>query len=213
MNCVLFDLDGTLADTEVLKAKALAESIRELGGTSDAEVYKTVMGKSWEIVTKTFLRHANLNSTLEQLNPLFKKNYSALIESELSDSRGAAKILLWFKDKNFKLGLVSSASPWMIEKTLDKLHLPVSFDVIISGADTKKHKPDPEAYLMALSKLNVAAESAIAFEDSESGFQAASSAGIKVVGIKHSYNEHHDFSLCHSVFENFDQFQHCSDLF
>jgi beta-phosphoglucomutase-like phosphatase (HAD superfamily) len=205
MQCALFDLDGTIADTEVLKAKALSESIRKLGGNSPPEIYKKVMGKSWEVVTNTFLRHSNLESTLEQLNPLFRESYSKLIESELEDTRDAAFFLQRFNEKNFKLGLVSSASPWMIEKSLKKLRLPVSFDVIVSNADITKHKPDPEAYILSLNKLNLSADKAIAFEDSESGFQAASAAGIKVIGIKHSYNEFHDFSLCHRVYDGFDQ--------
>ena len=206
MNCALFDLDGTIADTEVLKAKALSEAVHKLGGNSPSELYKSVMGKSWEVVTSTFLQHSNLKLTLEELNPLFKTSYSALIESELKDVRGAASILKWFKERNFKLGLVSSASPWMIEKTLKKLQLPISFDVIVSNADTTKHKPDPEAYLLALSKLNLSAESAIAFEDSESGFQAASAANIKVVGIRHSYNESHNFKLCHCAYYSFAEY-------
>lgn len=206
MTCALFDLDGTLADTEILKAKALSEAIRKLGGNSPPEIYKNVMGKSWEVVTDTFFQHSKLKLTVDQLNPLFKESYSSLIEIDLTDSKRAAKILEWFKTKNFKLGLVSSASPWMIEKTLSKLRLPISFDVIISNADTKKHKPDPEAYLLALNKLSIHANQAIAFEDSESGFKAASSAGIKVVGLKHKYNESHDFNLCSRVINGFEEY-------
>lgn len=122
MNCVLFDLDGTIADTEVLKAKALALSVQEFCGKAHLDLYKGVMGQSWEVVTSAFFEVAGLNISHAEFN-------------------------------------------------LD-------------------------AYLIALKKLGVDSRKTVVFEDSESGFKAAHAASLTVFGVRHSFNETHDFSLC-----------------
>jgi HAD superfamily hydrolase (TIGR01509 family) len=205
MDCVLFDLDGTVADTEVLKAKGLALAVQAFGGHVSPEVYKAVMGQSWECVTRAFFHSAGIEIPLNDFNPVFRERYSQLIDNELVESRSILHFLRFLKSQKMRLGLVSSASPWMIQKVVGKLGLNESFDMIISNADTEKHKPHPEAYLLALAKLSVNPEATIAFEDSESGFVAATTAGLNVYGIRHAYNDRHDFSLCKGVISNFDE--------
>jgi HAD superfamily hydrolase (TIGR01509 family) len=205
MNTVLFDLDGTLANTEILKAKALAWATKELGGDSSPEIYKDVMGKSWSVVTDHFFSHGKIKTTLEVFDPLFRKFYSRLVEDELFDKRSAADFLKFLKSKSISVGLVSSASPWMIQKVLQKLDLGHAFKVIISGADTELHKPHPSAYLLALDKLSVSSAEVITFEDSDAGFHAAISASLPVFGVKHEFNERHDFSLCQKTLGSFDE--------
>jgi HAD superfamily hydrolase (TIGR01509 family) len=207
MKCVLFDLDGTLADTEVLKAKALASSVQTFGGTASHELYKSIMGQSWEAVTGTFFRHAGIEVSLDRFNPIFREEYSRLIDSDLSTNTAVSEFIKFLKLKNISIGLVSSASPWMIQKTLSKLRLENTFDVIVSNAEVERHKPHPDAYLFALEKLAVASRDSIAFEDSEPGVQAAIEAGLKVYGIRHSYNELHDFSRCAYTFSSFEDLE------
>lgn len=212
MKCVLFDLDGTIADTEVLKAKALSLSVRELGGEAEPEIYKRVMGQTWEIVTGEFLKFARLKISLDVFNPIFREKYSHLIDTELKQKVSVVDFLNYLKSKEVLNGLVSSASPWMVQKALTKLNLENSFDVIISNADTDKHKPHPDAYLIALDKFGLRSSEVIAFEDSESGFQAATSAKLLVYGIRHEYNAHHSFQLCHRVVDSFADYLKWDDF-
>ncbi len=205
LKSALFDLDGTLADTEVLKAKALASSVQKFGGIVSHEIYKNVMGQSWEAVTGVFFRHAGIDVALDRFNPVFREEYGRLIDSELSAKPSVSEFIEVLKSKNSTIGLVSSASPWMIQKTLAKLKLENTFDVIVSNAEVERHKPHPDAYLFALEKLAVSNNEAIAFEDSESGFQAAQAAGLKVYGVRHSYNNLHDFSLCAGTIMSFEE--------
>jgi HAD superfamily hydrolase (TIGR01509 family) len=205
MDCVLFDLDGTVADTEILKAKGLALTVQSFGGRASPEVYRSVMGQSWEAVTGAFFSAAGISISLCDFNSVFRNLYGQLIENELIESRSIHRFVRFLKSQSVRLGLVSSASPWMIQKALAKLSLEHSFDVIVSNADTEKHKPHPEAYLLALKRLGAAATSTIAFEDSESGFQAAARAGIGVYGVRHTFNVSHDFSLCKAVISTFDE--------
>lgn len=206
MKAILFDLDGTVANTEVLKAKALSLSIGSMGGSASADIYKDVMGKSWEVVTDDFFKHGNVKADLETLNKFFKTHYIELIDKELKEENGISDFLKTLKEKNISVALVSSASPWMIDTVLKKLGLTNEFPIIVSSEDTKNHKPHPEAYLIALKKLTVSASQAIAFEDSTSGFQAAHAAGLEVYGLKHAFNQNHDFSLCKKTITSFQEF-------
>lgn len=205
MKCVLFDLDGTVADTEVLKAKALALAVHNFGGKVSPDLYKSVMGKSWEDVTGAFFQHAGIEVDLETFNPIFREFYSQLIDSELVENRSIKHFLNFLKMKKVSIGLVSSASPWMIQRALAKLDIETYFDVVISNADTQKHKPHPEGYLKALTLLKMLPLETIAFEDSESGFMAAATAGLSVYGVRHSYNEMHSFKLCAGTVSSFDE--------
>jgi HAD superfamily hydrolase (TIGR01509 family) len=205
MDCVLFDLDGTVADTEVLKAQALSQAVQSFGQPVSPEIYKSVMGQSWEAVTNAFFNASGVAVALEEFNPVFRQAYSQLIDQELIESRSINRFISFLKSNQVAVGLVSSASPWMIQKTLAKLRLENAFEVVISNADTEKHKPHPDAYLIALEKLGMDSDSAIAFEDSESGFKAANAARLEVYGVRHAYNARHDFSLCKEVISSFEE--------
>jgi HAD superfamily hydrolase (TIGR01509 family) len=204
MKTVLFDLDGTLANTEVLKAQGLSLAVRQFGGFVAPGVYKNVMGQSWEAVTGKFFERANIQVPSKEFDPVFREIYTSLIDS-LEPNLETEKLIHSLKSKNYQLGLVSSAAPWMIEKILSRLNFKNVFDSIVGGDDVKNHKPDPEAYLVVLQKLNADIKFTIAFEDSESGFKAANAANLKVYGIRHEYNEGHDFSLCAQVFDSLSQ--------
>ena len=65
------------------------------------------------------------------------------------------------------------------------------------------HKPDPEAYLLALSRLNVAADKAIIFEDSAPGLQAGLASGCEVIAFQHSFNINNDFSGALKIIDDF----------
>jgi HAD superfamily hydrolase (TIGR01509 family) len=205
IKAALFDLDGTLAKTEDLKGQAIAAAVGHFGKSVDFLIYKKVMGQSWEKVTSHFFQSVGLEVSLSEFNPIFRNEYGKLIDSRLAPDTSTEKFLLAFKRQGIKVGVVSSASPWMIDKVLSKFENSVQFDVIISNADTQNHKPHPEPYLVALKKLEIESFEAVAFEDSETGFSSAYAAGIKVYGRRHDFNQTHNFSTCQKTFLSFDE--------
>ena len=203
MKSVLFDLDGTVANTEILKAKALSYSILSMGGEAPPEIYKEVMGQSWQIVINRFFEYGKIEPDTESLNSLFRTHYNELIQKELKEENGISDFINFLKTKSISTGLVSSASSWMIQSVLKKLNMENDFSVIISNSDTTNHKPHPEAYFIALDNLQTKPSAAIAFEDSNAGFQAATSAGLDVFGVKHRFNQGHNFILCRKAITSF----------
>jgi HAD superfamily hydrolase (TIGR01509 family) len=201
----IFDLDGTLVQSEKLKGKAISEACSYFGKKVSIETYKDIMGESWEVVTSYFFKKAKINPNKNEFDRVFKKIYEKLIQVELDLSPNVKKILKKLSQNNKKLAIVSSASLWMLEQILQKFDLSKYFDVIITKENVKNHKPNPEAYFLALNKLSLSSSKVLVFEDSFAGIKAAKAAGCDVIAFKHEFNMKHDFSLAKNVISDFSE--------
>ncbi|MCY1723173.1 HAD family phosphatase [Prolixibacteraceae bacterium Z1-6] len=203
----LFDMDGTLVASEKLKGQALAKTCLLFGGKVSVDVYKDVMGQSWEQVCTHFFRNAEIDPGIKEFSSAFRPVYKELLLSELETNPNVVDLLLTLKKNGKKTGVVSSAYFWMVEQVLTQLELIELFDIVVTEENVMQHKPHPEAYLLALEKLALPASEVLIFEDSESGLTAASEAGCDVVAFQHEFNRNHDFSLANDVITNFNQFE------
>ena len=202
----LFDLDGTLVDSEKLKGKALAETCSLFGGTVDVNVYKTVMGERWLNVTSHFFTMAKIEPEIEEFNAEFKKIYQELLLKELTPNPNVVELLFKLKALRKKMGIVSSGSDWMVDQVLSQMELSEFFDLVISKEQVTKLKPDPEAYLLALKKLGLSSAEVLIFEDSNSGLIAARNANCDSIAFKHEFNANHDLSLAIQTISDFNDF-------
>ncbi len=202
----LFDLDGTLVDSEKLKGKALAKTCSLFGGVVDADIYKTVMGESWFHVTIHFFKMANIEPDSEKFNTEFRTIYQEILRKELEPNPNVVELLVKLKAAGKRLGVVSSASPWMVDQVLSQLKLLDFFEVVITNEQVTKHKPDPEAYLLALEKLSAPSSDVLVFEDSKSGLLAAKKANCDAVAFRHEFNVNNNFSLAIQVISDFNEF-------
>ncbi len=202
----LFDLDGTLVDSEKLKGKALAETCTLFGGAVDAAIYKEAMGESWFHVTNHFFKVAAINPDIDKFNAEFRIIYQELLRKELTPNLNIIELLTKLKAKGKRIGVVSSASPWMVDQVLSQLKLAEFFDIVITNEDVTTHKPDPEAYLLALKMLSLPASDVLVFEDSNAGLIAARKANCDSVAFQHEFNINNDFSLAIQVISDFNEF-------
>ncbi len=202
----LFDMDGTLVDSEKIKGKALVKTCKKFGGKVNVHVYKNVMGRSWEHVTDHFFKSAKIQPDKEEFNVVFKRIYQQLLQKELVLNPHAKELLLQLKSSEKKIGVVSSASTWMVDQILFQLELSNYFDIIIAKEDVKKHKPDPEAYLLALKKLSLSGSKVLIFEDSHAGLVAAANANCDSIAFQHKFNANHDLSLAIHYISDFNEF-------
>ncbi|MEC5387607.1 HAD family phosphatase [Uliginosibacterium sp. H3] len=191
----LVDLDGTLADSEPLKGLALARTCGMYGGEVSVEVYAEVMGEDWPTVTRHIFRQAGITPDVDAFNEDFRATYLQLLSSEVELTAGAQLFLDAARASAIRLALVSSAMPWMVSAVLSKLDLLGVFDLVITQADVSRHKPDPEAYLLALKRLALPASDVVVIEDSQAGLRAAAGAGCRSIAIRHAFNARHDLSL------------------
>lgn len=201
----LFDLDGTLVDSEKIKGKALAETCKRFGGEVDVSIYKMVMGARWEFVANHFFKTANIEPDLKEFNATFKKIYQKLLLLELTPNSNVVELLVKLKAKEKILGVVSSASDWMVGQVLSQLELSGFFDIVITKENVTKHKPDPEAYVLALEKLSLPSSEVLIFEDSNAGLIAARNANCDSVAFKHEFNSNHDLSLAIQTISDYNE--------
>lgn len=201
----LFDMDGTLVNSEPLKGKALALACGYYGKRPDYRIYQNVMGQDWSSVTQHFFFEAKISPELNEFNQYFKRHYQALLEEQLTLTEGVKPYLKQLKEKGYKLGVVSSAASWMMTQILKQLELENSFDIVITQEDVSQHKPHPEAYLLALDKLNIEAKNTLVFEDSSAGIEAANLAGCDVIVIRHEFNINNDMSEAKACLSSFEE--------
>ncbi len=207
ISTVIFDLDGLLADTELLHCKAYQMAFAERGvdlGTRDYAEHWIRHGKGivdWvDLQGLTFDPHA--------LRMRKSQHYLGLLKSSLRPMDGALELLDSLHGK-FRIALASSSYRDAIEGVLAGLRIASYFELIVSGLDVAKVKPAPDIFLLAARVLRVEPTECLVFEDSEKGVIAAHCAGMRCIAVPNDFTRHHDFSkatrVCASLREvNFD---------
>lgn len=201
----MFDLDGTLVNSEPLKGKALALTCKGYDATIDFQIYKEVMGQEWSHVINHFFQTAGISPNVEEFNQQFRDHYQQLLATELRLTEGAGDYIASLKSFGMKCAVVSSASMWMIDSILTQLGMAELFDVIVAKEDVTAHKPSPEAYNLAVSKLGVKPFQSLIFEDSTVGVKAGVSSGNDVIALRHEFNANHDLSSAIRIIEDFSE--------
>lgn len=195
----VFDLDGTIIQSEEIKALSHEKSIEAFGGNTPRENYKLCIGNSFEVVAKNFIEKSGIHIDINQYKDKFTKIYLDLLLQNIKLVDG----FLDFKEeiKNFKKGLVTSSDRIIVDKILEKFHITDFFDAIVTKDDVIHEKPHPEPYLLIKEKLE--ASSIIVFEDTTAGFISASAITNNIIAIKHLYNTLQDFSYAQATYSNF----------
>lgn len=201
----LFDMDGTLVNSEPLKGKALALACGDYGSEVDCTIYKDFMGESWQKVTGHFFKHADISPELSEFNQHFRLYYERLLSENLELNEGAKAYIGHLNASGKQCAVVSSAATWMVENILNALALRDAFQVVITQEQVTKHKPDPEAYNLALAGLGVAPEQALIFEDSNAGVMAGKASGCDVIAVRHEFNGKNDLSGAVACIDSFEE--------
>jgi HAD superfamily hydrolase (TIGR01509 family) len=179
---VLFDLDGTLAETDSLHLPTWLEVLQPYGIELDEAFYRErISGRSNSKVVEDLLPYL---STEEGRRLADAKEASFRERAhELEALSGLLDFMEEAKNRGLSLALVTNAPVENVEAILLALELEKFFDEVVLSDEVGPVKPDPAPYRAALDRLGVAPEEALAFEDSTSGIASAVGAGIPTVGI------------------------------
>src|SRR5271167_5235448 len=179
---LLFDLDGTLLDSDAEHLLAFQRVFAPHGITLDRAAYASnIMGASNEMIARLYLSHLPLD---EQAGTLAAKEeaYRAGL-GDLEPIAGAAALLDFADLRGLKRAVVTNAPRANAEKVLAALGIGERFPIVVIGGELVRAKPDPLPYLTALERTGASAVHSLAFEDSLSGVRAAAAAGLAVVGM------------------------------
>lgn len=199
---VLWDMDGTVVDTERLKARAHARTIESLGGRILPEDYALFMGKSREIVAAGFMERAEVQASFEEYSKTYERHYKVFLGADLHLVPGVFEVLDLLDAAGVHQSIVTSSSAEFMYYVLNSLGLQQFFPTGIAAGDVKRHKPCPDPYLKAMLETGAMSPWTVAVEDTESGVKSAFNAGIPVVAIRTAFNGGHSFYHAKAVLQS-----------
>ena len=205
----LFDMDGTIIQSEPFHALALQNILRaadlnielsilekDFTGLPDPDVYQKVFKENCygPILTKKI---SSENDFINQKNKVISEIIENIPFTEFQKFLipGLIDFLKEAKEDKLFCGLVSASEEPIIYLILKKAKILDLFDIITPRLKDKPNKPDPFPYLQTMAQLGVSPKKTIIFEDSESGLKAANSSGVsKVIQIKWQLKNDYDIS-------------------
>ena len=208
LKAIIFDVDGTLGETEDIHREAFNEAFREQGlhWLWDDQVYgelSQIPGGLARLRRYVELHHPELSERFEredtysQIHRCKTRMLGRLLEdSGASLRQGVGGLITDARSAGIKLAACTTSQLQTFEiLIINALGFEALswFNAVVSGADVKHMKPDPEGYLEALKRLRVKPEEALVIEDSSRGVAAARAAGIQVIAVPSAMTRDDDF--------------------
>ena len=205
IRAIMFDLDGTLVQSEKLKALSYAMAVQRLRGLPEPdpraiEAYREIVGASRDVASHHIMDNlgldADLRSQMAGYGASEPWDVLTAIRTEIYDEMVADPQVIRDNQWPHTIGLLRVARDTYCRTALatmsyraEALHvlrtleLEQALDVVLTREDVQRPKPDPEIYLLAAQKLDVPPEECLVLEDSPNGVRAGVAAGMNVVAV------------------------------
>ena len=186
LKAILFDFDGTIANTEPLHYKTWKETLKDYGVETDPKFYKQhISGRTNPAIIQNLLPQLSPTEAEKVANEKEAKFREMAVS--LQPLTGLLDFIKWIKYNKLQKAIVTNSPPENAKFLLGFLSLKDTFPLLISGAVMPVGKPDPAPYKLCLEKLEISPKEAIVFEDSRSGIKSAVGAGIYTVGVSSTH--------------------------
>jgi HAD superfamily hydrolase (TIGR01509 family) len=190
LEAVLFDMDGTLVETEELWGEAMAALARQLGGVLSAGARERTVGTSMRAAMSILYADLGVQRTEADLRSdarWVENETAALMTSRRMPWRpGARELLTEVRAAGLATALVTTTPRRVATIVLDRITAELGaspFDVTVCGDEVPARKPDPAPYLQAMATLDVGSRASLVIEDSLVGVAAGLAAGAVVLGV------------------------------
>lgn len=185
IQAVLFDMDGTVFDTEVIYRRCWFRAAKDVGFDEDIDLFlQRVSGLNHADMTALVYRVYGDDAPFEVL----WGRWLECIDEEMACGilplkTGAPDILFAFKERGIKIALVTSSGQKTVARYLQMSGLEGVFDTIVTGNQVTHGKPHPECFLTAAEELGISPTHCAVVEDSPNGIKAAHAAGMYTVMV------------------------------
>jgi len=198
LRAVIFDFDGVITDSEILHLRAFNQSLAPYGiEITKNDYYTTYLGFNDNDCYRLLIEKGLLKTDKQQVASLIEQKkhiFEQLAQTEGKMIEGVRDFLTMLEENNIPMAICSGSLLTEVEMVLDEARLRHLFEVIVSGEQVKKGKPNPEGFLLSLQRLNenrenpITANQCIVIEDSHWGLEAAKAAGMHTIAVTNSYD-------------------------
>jgi HAD superfamily hydrolase (TIGR01509 family) len=220
LRALLFDVDGTLAETEEVHRVAFNTAFAEAGldWVWSVDLYRELLavtgGKErirhyLDNYRPDYVRPANFDEFIAGLHQAKTRIYTDTVAAGGVPLRpGVRRLLEQARTAGLRLGIATTTTPDNVTALLNASLAPEGeawFEVIAAGSMVPKKKPAPDIYHFAMEQMGLGPEACLAFEDSENGLIAARAAGLKTLVTVSDYTQGHDFSGAALLLDHFGE--------
>ena len=190
LRAVIFDLDGVLADSEPWWNKIDAKLLAEYGVDYHGEYHREVLGVSYRLAVEFYKTKFGISVPTEELVKRRGEIATEFFANRVGLFPNAKRVLEELRkirppgsDMKLRLALATSSVSTSARPFLDRHHLTRFFDVVVTGDEIERGKPEPDIYLSTAEKLGLRPNECLVVEDSLSGIAAAKAARMRVAAI------------------------------
>ncbi len=209
---LLFDLDGTIIDSEHATISSVRDSYASCGVTVSQGDLESCVGKSWNSIFSYLSQRYPLSGdvSVAQVEEKVIQSFNRLTRERVQPLPGVVATIRELSQQ-YRLAVVSGSTHEQVHHALSALGILSCFELLLGQEDYEHSKPSPSGYLKAMSLMQVDAADCIVFEDSIPGMLSARQAGvsgvIQVVGPSSyvSGHSHHDRSLSDAQIIRFEK--------
>jgi HAD superfamily hydrolase (TIGR01509 family) len=189
---VLWDMDGTLINSEALHWIAWRETMANEGVVVTREQFLSTFGQRNDSIIPTLLGSAATAERVERIGDAKEERYRDLLRQVgIAFEPGVASWLKRLQQHGWQQAIASAAPRANLDAVLDGLSATHIFQGIVSAEDVHRGKPDPEVYQLAAARVGVPAARCIVVEDAAAGVEGARRAGMRSIGVSHNGKDLH----------------------
>lgn len=178
---VIFDLDGTLLDTEPLHRAAFQAAAASLGYEIDSQFYGKLIGLATPDRTAHLVRHFGASFPAASFVAEYYRQKQRCLDGGVMLKPGALALLDWLQRQQIPRAIATASSSRTARRHLVRAGLEQCFAAVLTRDDVARRKPHPDLFLRAAAALGVARASCLVVEDSAPGIEAAHAAGMAAI--------------------------------
>jgi len=182
VKALIFDCDGTLADTMPLHYVAWQNVLTGYGFEFDEDLFYSLGGQPTDRIIDKLSREQNIDVDVMKVTHEKEAAFVDLIE-QVQPVKPIVEIARQYHGK-LPMGVGSGGQREVVKQTLSVLSLQDLFDCVVGSEDTERHKPEPDVFLEVASRLNVEPADCLVYEDADLGVEAAKRAGMKCFDVR-----------------------------